>query len=71
LRVRHRLPDGSSWAYIYPSDHTRRQRGDHLLVRVVAYTLTDPARPGYQETHRLVTTLLAAQEAPALDLICT
>jgi hypothetical protein len=71
LRVRHRLPDGSYWAYIYPSDPARRQRGDHLLVRVVIYTLTDPARPGYQETHRLVTTLLDAQEAPALDLICT
>jgi Insertion element 4 transposase N-terminal/Transposase DDE domain len=71
LRVRHRLPDGSYWASIYPADRTRRQRGDHLLVRVVVYTLTDPARPGYQETHRLVTTLLDAQAAPALDLICT
>jgi hypothetical protein len=37
----------------------------------VVYTLTDPARPGYQETQRLVTTLLAAQEAHALDRICT
>lgn len=70
LRVRHRLPDGSYWAYIYPADHARRQRGDHLLVRVMVYTLTDPARPGYGETHRLITTLLDAQEAPALDLIC-
>ena len=39
-------------------------------MRVIVYTLTDPARPGYGETHRLVTTLLDAQEAPALDLIC-
>jgi len=37
---------------------------------VKSYTLTDPARPGYGETHRLVTTLLDAQEAPARDLIC-
>jgi hypothetical protein len=71
LHVRHCLPDGSYWAYIYPADHGRRQQGDHLLVRVLVYTLTDPARPGYQETHRLVTTLLDAQAAPALDLICT
>jgi hypothetical protein len=71
LRVRHRLPDGSYWAYIYPSEQPRRQRGDHLLVRVLVYTLTDPARPGYHETHRLLTTLLDAQEVPALDLICT
>jgi hypothetical protein len=70
LPVRHRLPDGSSWTYIYPADRKRRQRGDHLLVRVLIYTLTDPARPGYQETHRLITTLLDAQAAPALDLIC-
>ena len=71
LRVRHRLPDGSYWAYIYPADPARRQRGDHLLVRVLVYTLSDPARPGHGEPHRLVTTLLDAREAPALDLICT
>jgi Insertion element 4 transposase N-terminal/Transposase DDE domain len=70
LRPRWLLPDGSSWAYLYPSDRTRRQRGEHLLVRVIIYTLTDPARPGYGETHRLITTLLDAQEAPALELIC-
>ncbi|MDQ2832039.1 MAG: IS4 family transposase [Chloroflexota bacterium] len=69
LRVRHLLPDGSYWAYIYPADRERKKRGDHLLVRVIVYTLTDPARPGYGETHRLVTTLLDAQQAPALDLI--
>lgn len=70
LTPRQVLPDGSYWAYIYPADKERRKRGDHLLVRVIVYTLTDPARPGYGETHRLVTTLLDAQEAPALDLIC-
>jgi hypothetical protein len=70
LTPRWLLPDGSYWAYIYPSDRKRRQRGDHLLVRVIVYTLTDPARPGYGETHRLITTLLDAQEAPALELIC-
>jgi hypothetical protein len=70
LTPRWLLPDGSSWAYIYPSDPQRRKRGDHLLVRVIVYTLTDPARPGYGATHRLVTTLLDAQEAPALEVIC-
>lgn len=70
LQARQRLPDGSYWAYIYPADPQRRRRGDHLLVRVIVYTLTDPARPGHGETHRLVTTLLDAQEAPALELIC-
>jgi Insertion element 4 transposase N-terminal len=70
LRVRHALPDGSYWAYIYPSDPQRRKRGDHLLVRVIVYTLTDPARPGFGETQRLITTLLDAQEVPARALSC-
>ena len=69
LKLRQRLPDGSYWAYIYPADTRRRKRGDHLLVRVMVYTLTDPARPGHAVTHRLVTTLLDAQEAPARELI--
>jgi len=69
LPPRQVLPDGSYWAYIYPADRERRKRGDHLMVRVLVYTLTDPARPGYGETHRLTTTLLDAQEAPALTLI--
>lgn len=69
LTPRQLLPDGSYWAAISPADPERRRRGDRLLVRVLVYTLTDPARPGYGETHRLVTTLTDAREAPALALI--
>jgi hypothetical protein len=57
------LPDGSSWAYIYPSDYKRRHRGEHLLVRIIEYTLVDPALPGYGEVHRLITTLLDPEQA--------
>jgi hypothetical protein len=64
------LPDGSSLAYLRPSDYARRKRGEHVLVRVIEYTLTDPALPGYGETHRLVTTLLDPETYPALDLAC-
>jgi hypothetical protein len=64
------LPDGSYLAYLYPSDYQRRKRGEHLLVRVIEYTLTDPALPGYGQLHRLVTTLLDPQAYPALDLVC-
>ena len=64
------LPDGSTLAYIYPSDPVRRKRGDHLVVRVVDYTLTDPALPGSGEPHRIITTLLAPAVAPALELVC-
>jgi hypothetical protein len=63
-----RLPDGSYLAYLRPSDYRRRKQGERLLVRMVEYTITDPALPGYGETHRLVTTLLDPQTCPALDL---
>jgi hypothetical protein len=65
-----RLADDSILAYLYPSDPMRRKRGEHLVVRVVEYTLTDPALPGYGEVHRLVTTLLDPSVAPALELVC-
>jgi Insertion element 4 transposase N-terminal/Transposase DDE domain len=64
------LPEGSTLVYLYPSDPVRRKRGDHLVVRRVEYTLTDPALPGYGERHRLITTLLDPTVAPALALVC-
>jgi hypothetical protein len=39
-------------------------------VRVIEYTLTDPALLGYGEVHRLVTTLLDPRVAPARDVVC-
>jgi hypothetical protein len=64
------LPDGSTLAYIYPSEAARRKRGEHLVVRVVDYTLTEPALPGYDTPHHLITTLLDPSGAPALELVC-
>lgn len=64
------LPDGSYLAYLYPSDPKRRKAGERILVRVIPYTLTDPALPGYNEPHRLVTTLLDPDLYPLLDLVC-
>jgi hypothetical protein len=63
-------PDGSFWAYLAPSAYQRRKGGTRLLVRIIRYTINDPALPGYGETHRLVTTLLDAARYPALDLAC-
>jgi hypothetical protein len=45
------LPDGSYLAYIYPSDYQRKKRGEHLLVRVIEYTIDDPNRNGHAELH--------------------
>ena len=70
LKPLRRLPDGSYLAYLYPAEYQRRKGGEPLLVRVIVYTFTDPARPGYGETHRLMTSLLEAEPYPALELAC-
>ncbi len=63
------LTDGSFLADLYPGERKRRRRGEKLPVRIIAYAITDPALPGYGETHRLITTLLDAVAAPALELV--
>ncbi|MCI0676723.1 MAG: hypothetical protein L0Y42_13225 [Phycisphaerales bacterium] len=65
-----RLTDGSYLAYIYPSERRRRKQDEALLIRVMEYTFTDPQRPGYNQTHRLFTTLRDPHRYPALDLVC-
>src|SRR5690606_31435145 len=64
------LPDGSQLVRLRPSEYHRRKAGEHLVLRLVEYTTTDPARPGHGETHRLVTTLLDHEAAPAKELAC-
>lgn len=63
------LTDGSYLAHIHPADGRRRRRGEHQLVRIIEYTLTDPNRPGYGETHRIMTSLLNANQCSALELV--
>ncbi len=68
-----RQSDGSYVARLFPSYGPYRglsKASDALLVRVIAYTLTDPALVGYGETHRLITSLLDPLAYPALDLVC-
>ena len=65
-----RLPDGSDLAYLLPAEDARRRRGERLLVRVITYTITDPALPGYGKQHRIVTTLLNPRLAPAHEVAC-
>jgi hypothetical protein len=64
------LSDGSWLVEIQPSDPARRRKGEKLLLRLVEYTLTDPKLPGFQQKHRLLTTILDEQLAPALELVC-
>ena len=64
------LADGSYLAYLHPSDYRRRKHGERVLVRVITYTISDPALPGYGEEHRVITTLLNARLAPAREVAC-
>lgn len=64
------LADGSLLAYLLPSDDARRRGGVRLLVRVITYTINDPALPGYGEEHRVLTTLLNPRIAPAHAVAC-
>jgi len=64
------LPDGSVLAYLLPSEDARRRAGERILVRVITYTITDPALPGYGQVQRLITTLLNPCLAPAHAVAC-
>jgi len=63
------LADGSQLAYLRPTEPRRRKQGEKLLVRLITYRLTDPARPGYNRVYRLGTTVLDPERASALDVI--
>lgn len=65
-----RLADGSWLVHLFPTNRQRKRRGEFLELRLIEYTLTDPALPGYQQTHRLLTSLLDPVLAPAMDLVC-
>ena len=64
-----RLSDGSYLAKLYASPRHRVRDDGGVLVRIIDYTLDDPTRPGHRQTHRLLTTLLDAEQHPATDLI--
>jgi hypothetical protein len=63
------LPDGSYLAKLYRTPAARKRDEGGVVVRLIEYALCDPARPTKEKAHRLLTTLLDAQEYPALDLV--
>lgn len=66
-----RLPDGSYLAQLFPADRKRRRAGEHLLVRIIEYTLEDPSRPGPGQRYRVITSLLDHARFPAPTVACT
>lgn len=64
-----RLRDGSFLAKLSPSPRHRARDEGGLMVRIIEYRLDDPNRPGADQVHRLLTTLLDERQHPAKDLI--
>lgn len=63
------LRDGTQLVRVQPTDRHQQHHGTHLLLRLIRYTLDDPARPGHAIEHRLVTSLLNPCHAPAQILV--
>jgi Insertion element 4 transposase N-terminal/Transposase DDE domain len=63
------LGDGTQVVRLRPGDRGRRRAGAQALVRLITYTLDDPARPGHGDVHRLITSLLNPRVAPAGALV--
>lgn len=65
------LTDGSYLTHLYSSSSARQHHTAGLLVRVIEYTIDDPARPGFNEHHRLITSLLDPELCSAHTLAVT
>jgi hypothetical protein len=63
------LSDGSYLSRMYRTDSDRRADRNGIDVRIIEYTLNDPARTGCGEKHRLLTTLLDETLDPAAKLV--
>ena len=66
------LADGSRLVWLFPpgTRPARKQVKDQprLLVRLIEYTISDPALPGFGQRYRLLTTLLCPDRYPAQAL---
>ena len=65
----HTLADCTQLVRLRPGDYIQRRRGVAVLARLIRYTLDDPSRPGHDEEHRLVTSLLNPRRAPTEELV--
>jgi hypothetical protein len=69
FKVIRRYCDGSYLAKAYRSSADRNKDRGGIKVRIIEYRLNDPGRPGSEERHRLMTTLLSPTQHPAKTLI--
>lgn len=64
------LADGSTLVWVEETTPNGKKTGQRLLMRLIEYTLADPARPGYVDRHRLLTSLLNPRRFPAREMAC-
>jgi Insertion element 4 transposase N-terminal/Transposase DDE domain len=70
FRPLHRLADGSTLVWLEETTPRGKKTGKRRRIRLIEYPLTDPARPGHGERHRLLTSLLDPKRFPARELAC-
>jgi hypothetical protein len=63
-----RLADGSTLIHLVQRDRNGRMRGEAIRLRLIQYTVSDAALPGYGERRLLITSLLDESRYPALEL---
>jgi hypothetical protein len=68
-RVLRPLADGTTLVQVQPTARTPDTADAPLPLRLIRYTLDDPARPGHAREHRLITSLLDPAAAPATALV--
>jgi hypothetical protein len=69
VHVIRRLPDGSTLITLAENDHRGVSKpSSEIYLRLIEYTVSDPALPGFGEHRRLITSLLDHQAYPALEL---
>ena len=72
FRKNRQWDDGSYLSKVCRTHRGREKDRNGIDVRILEYVLTDPNRPGYQQKHRLLTTLLDAKLDPAVAVVeCT
>lgn len=68
VQVIDHLADGSTRIDLVQRDHQGRRVRETVRLRLIEYTVHDPALPGYGERRRLITSLLDEAVHPALAL---
>jgi hypothetical protein len=68
VKIIQRLADGSTLIDLVQRNNKGRIVGEPIRLRLIEYSVSDPALPGYGEHRRLITSLLDEAACPALEM---